>query len=565
MPAALGALGALLLVAGVLSDGEMALPAVGVVLIVLAVIAYTLTPSSVQPDAGRSLRRFIEDARRQAADRRAALQAALEALALDLPADQAPGRDQLQAVETALLRDEELHRDRAQRQTAVDEAATEVERAQERSRAALRRRETQQTAVETATAEWAAWLARQGLPETLAPDTVPELFSRVDTARVIARTAAEKRQRIAAIRNDIDAYRAAVQALAAGHLGADSSADDSTAAVAQRADRIVARFDKTKEAVRAKVEAVRAAKRCAATHDQAVSRRTGIAGRIRDLLALAQTDDAEAFRRLARQHLQRQELERQRKEHASALLAAWAHRLDIEDLRGVLASTTNEEIDEALQIEEAALSDLERRVTDQDEERGRLRLRMQQLSGDEEASRLRGRRAELLETLRNLAAEWSTLVVARSLLVKARRRYEEERQPDVVRRAETFFRSLTGGRYTRLHVTVGEQEITVVDQTGRRKTPAQLSRGTREQLYLALRFGLICSMGEEAERLPVVVDEVLVNFDLDRARCAAAAFVELSRSNQVLVLTCHQWIVELFRSAAPDAAVIDLSAVPTAP
>ena len=190
---------------------------------------------------------------------------------------------------------------------------------------------------------------------------------------------------------------------------------------------------------------------------------------------------------------------------------------------------------------------------------------MQQLSGDEDASRLRGRRAELLETLRSLAAEWSTLVVARSLLVKARRRYEEERQPDVVRRAETFFRSLTGGRYTRLHVTVGEQEITVVDQTGRRKTPAQLSRGTREQLYLALRFGLICSMGEEAERLPVVVDEVLVNFDLDRARCAAAAFVELSRSNQVLVLTCHQWIVELFRSAAPDAAVIDLSAVPTAP
>ena len=62
-------------------------------------------------------------------------------------------------------------------------------------------------------------------------------------------------------------------------------------------------------------------------------------------------------------------------------------------------------------------------------------------------------------------------------------------------------------------------------------------------------------------------DEVLVNFDLDRprARCAAAAFVELSRTNQVLVLTCHEWIVDLFRGAAPDAAVIDLSAVWAAP
>jgi uncharacterized protein YhaN len=131
--------------------------------------------------------------------------------------------------------------------------------------------------------------------------------------------------------------------------------------------------------------------------------------------------------------------------------------------------------------------------------------------------------------------------------------------------AQTFFHGLTGGRYPKLHVTVGEQEITVVDETGVRKTPEQLSRGTYEQLYLALRFGLIQSMGEEVERLPVIVDEVLVNFDLVRAQRAAAAFVELSRTNQVLVLTCHQWVVDLFREAAPSAALVDLSAVRAAP
>ena len=65
-------------------------------------------------------------------------------------------------------------------------------------------------------------------------------------------------------------------------------------------------------------------------------------------------------------------------------------------------------------------------------------------------------------------------------------------------------------------------------------------------------------MGTEAERLPVIVDEVLVNFDLERARHAAAAFVELSRTNQVLVLTCHQWMVDLFTEAAPNSAVVDL-------
>ena len=72
-------------------------------------------------------------------------------------------------------------------------------------------------------------------------------------------------------------------------------------------------------------------------------------------------------------------------------------------------------------------------------------------------------------------------------------------------------------------------------------------------------------MGEETERLPVVIDEVLVNFDRERARCAAAAFVEISRTNQVLVLTCHQWMVDLFREAAPDAAFVDLSVMRAAP
>ncbi len=210
------------------------------------------------------------------------------------------------------------------------------------------------------------------------------------------------------------------------------------------------------------------------------------------------------------------------------------------------------------------MAELRRQEQSVTEDRAQLQLRMQQLSGDEKASGLRGRREELVEELRVLAAEWSKLVVARSLLIRVRNRYEEERQPDVMRRAQTYFDGLTGGRYPKLHVTVGEQEITVVDANGVRKTPEQLSRRTYEQLYLALRFGLIQSMGEETERLPVIVDEVLVNFDLERAR-RAAAFVDLSRTNQVLVLTCHQWIVDLFKEAAPDAALVDLSAVQAAP
>ena len=100
--------------------------------------------------------------------------------------------------------------------------------------------------------------------------------------------------------------------------------------------------------------------------------------------------------------------------------------------------------------------------------------------------------------------------------------------------------------------------MTVISQSGATKQPSDLSRGTREQLYLALRFGLIREFGERTESLPVVVDEVLVNFDPERARRAAEAFAELAQTNQVLVFTCHPETVELFTSAVPAAQVINM-------
>jgi uncharacterized protein YhaN len=85
-----------------------------------------------------------------------------------------------------------------------------------------------------------------------------------------------------------------------------------------------------------------------------------------------------------------------------------------------------------------------------------------------------------------------------------------------------------------------------------------LSRGTREQLYLALRFGLIREFGQHTERLPVVIDEILVNFDPERARRAVEAFAELAQTNQLLVFTCHPATVDMFNSVVPDAQVIQL-------
>ncbi len=73
-----------------------------------------------------------------------------------------------------------------------------------------------------------------------------------------------------------------------------------------------------------------------------------------------------------------------------------------------------------------------------------------------------------------------------------------------------------------------------------RVTLPALSRGTAEQLCLALRFGLVERFVETSgEPLPIVMDDILVNFDDDRAARAARSIEALAGTCQVIYFTCH--------------------------
>ena len=61
------------------------------------------------------------------------------------------------------------------------------------------------------------------------------------------------------------------------------------------------------------------------------------------------------------------------------------------------------------------------------------------------------------------------------------------------------------------------------------------------------------------EALPIVMDEVLVNFDPARARLAAGAIAELAHERQVLFFTCHPATRDLLVEAAPEAVAIRIA------
>jgi len=84
-----------------------------------------------------------------------------------------------------------------------------------------------------------------------------------------------------------------------------------------------------------------------------------------------------------------------------------------------------------------------------------------------------------------------------------------------------------------------------------------LSDGARDQLYLALRLASLERFGEHAELMPLLLDDVLIHFDDERARATLGVLGELSATTQVLFFTHHARHVELAREAIPARVLVE--------
>jgi uncharacterized protein YhaN len=205
------------------------------------------------------------------------------------------------------------------------------------------------------------------------------------------------------------------------------------------------------------------------------------------------------------------------------------------------------------EAEEAAVA-YERLV----EEVTELRTRLGSEGRENALAELRLAEETAVQRIGEGARAYVELALASRILGMARERFERDRQPAVVKNAEAAFVRMTGGRYSRVAVPLGGDSIEVFDHTGAAYTAALLSTGTAEQLYLALRIGLIEQLGEVGASLPILMDDIVAHFDPVRAREAASAIAELSGRRQVVFFTCHPATAELLAELAPDAVRLDI-------
>ena len=274
-------------------------------------------------------------------------------------------------------------------------------------------------------------------------------------------------------------------------------------------------------------------------------------GKIEALLEKGDTGDQEEFKAIARQVQERRDLERKVSEMHE--LEPLLTNDDGQPYRSELEATPNEETVARVQQLQDEEKQLQITLNQLHEEQGNLRRQQAEFEKSGQALELHSKINVIEEQLDSDARRWAVLTIARDIFERTREEFQRERQPALMQAASRYLSELTLGRYTAVRAVIGEKEqnLEIIEGEAHAKRPNELSRGTAEQLYLAMRFALIEEYARKAEPMPVVLDDILVNFDPERATAACRVIMDLSERFQILFLTCHPETIAMFESVAP--------------
>lgn len=198
---------------------------------------------------------------------------------------------------------------------------------------------------------------------------------------------------------------------------------------------------------------------------------------------------------------------------------------------------------------------LERRLKDEldplikklSEDKGEARTILQQMDGSGKAAEKEEEAQQALARVRRLAENYVRLRIAAQVLKREVDRYRQENQDPILKIASRYFSELTVGAFPGLRADIddnGQPILVGVCPDERLKTVKEMSSGTRDQLYLALRLATLEWRLEKHEAMPFIADDILVNFDDVRAKATLKALATLAEKNQVILFTHHAQIVE---------------------
>lgn len=231
---------------------------------------------------------------------------------------------------------------------------------------------------------------------------------------------------------------------------------------------------------------------------------------------------------------------------------AYGQQLTAEDRQALAAYANRDELMTALAKTRYQLDQLNLTISHTHEEIQKDKVEIDSLVKDGTLSNLEQERANLAAKIWHEVQEWLRYQLAIQWINKALVGASADRYPAIIRQAEQYFALLTAHRYSRIRLTADgvkvvrrDQEVFLVEE---------LSQGTAEQLYIALRLGFVTVMSDQAN-FPVIIDDGFVNFDNVRRQRMLALLEKIAEKNQVIYFTADDRIKDL------DVKILDLQAL----
>lgn len=224
---------------------------------------------------------------------------------------------------------------------------------------------------------------------------------------------------------------------------------------------------------------------------------------------------------------------------------------------GLAPDVSLRELDAAIRDLSGQRDALSRAIEEMNQRYGELDQRLQTARNDRSFDALKLEYQELQCRLREGKRELVTLLLAKRMLEKSIAAWESRSQPEVYAQASRLLALLTDGAWTRVSMT-GEGRLVATALDGTTREVRHLSLGTCQQLYLSLRIAMLLQADSVGASIPVLADDILVNFDAVRRRAAASALAELARKRQVIVFTCHRETATVLQEADNDATYLEL-------
>lgn len=230
----------------------------------------------------------------------------------------------------------------------------------------------------------------------------------------------------------------------------------------------------------------------------------------------------------------------------------------VEEARQLLADETAKTLEAKSLSLETDLNLAEERMSTATGARANAERDLGNVTGGAEIAELVERRATLQMQIEEAVLDYLEWDFGLLLAEDAIRRYRDRHRSDMMAATERAFAELTNGAYQKLLTQPdGASEILLaVDASGTPKQIGDMSKGTRFQLYLALRAAAYEQMVAQGVQLPFFCDDVFETFDEDRTRAACRLMEQIGRSGQAIYLTHHRHVVEIAKEVCDAQPII---------